>query len=131
MKGMYNGATMTLRYLFPKQLNIQVDHLSKKAEQRLRWIDWYQEHGRNARLTCRHFGISPSVFYRWLNSFECSKKRFVSLEDNSRRPKNLRKPTTDKLIVDLIVRIRKENPAWSKYKITSILERDHNIKTSA
>ena len=28
-------------------------------------MDWYQTHGKNAEGTCRHFGISKSVFYRW------------------------------------------------------------------
>jgi transposase-like protein len=28
-------------------------------------MDYYQSHGHNARLTCRHFDISPQTFYRW------------------------------------------------------------------
>src|SRR4030065_2050462 len=39
--------------------------LSRGAKQRLRVLDWYHTHGGNARLTCRHFGISPDTFYRW------------------------------------------------------------------
>ena len=34
--------------------------LSAKARHRLRIIRWYEEHGHNARLSCRHFGLSPS-----------------------------------------------------------------------
>ena len=37
--------------------------LSKQARQRLSVMDWHEAHGRNARLTCRHFGISPDTFY--------------------------------------------------------------------
>ncbi|MFC1965915.1 helix-turn-helix domain-containing protein [Chloroflexota bacterium] len=43
---------------------LQVE-LSKKARQRLKWFDYYSSHGHNARLTCRHFDISPQTFYRW------------------------------------------------------------------
>jgi transposase len=39
--------------------------LSKAAKHRLRIMEWYEAHGKNARLTCRHFGISPDTFYRW------------------------------------------------------------------
>ena len=34
--------------------------LSAKARHRLRIIRWYEEHSQNARLSCRHFGLSPS-----------------------------------------------------------------------
>src|SRR3989304_5388569 len=36
--------------------------LSKEAKHRLRMMQWYDEHGRNAALTCRHFGISGDTF---------------------------------------------------------------------
>jgi len=64
MKGLYNGASMKLRHILPVKLNAQLHDLSKNAQIRLQWIDWYYGHNKNARLTCRHFGISPSVFYR-------------------------------------------------------------------
>lgn len=130
MKGLYNGASMKLIYLSPKKFNAQLHNLSKKAEQRLSWIDWYYAHDKNARLTCRHFAISPSVFYRWLNRFEKGNKQFTTLENKSTRPKNTRSPTTKKETINLIVKIRKTNPAWSKYKIAKILKRDHNINIS-
>jgi len=43
---------------------LQVE-LSKKARQRLKWFDYYNSRSHNARLTCRHFDISPQTFYRW------------------------------------------------------------------
>ena len=39
--------------------------LSKESTKRLKWFDYYRAHGHNARLTCRHFDISPQTFYRW------------------------------------------------------------------
>ena len=46
---------------------IKTASLSKDALKRLTWIDWYFSHEKNAELTCRHFGIAKSVFYRWFN----------------------------------------------------------------
>src|SRR3990172_1880626 len=44
--------------------------LSKEARERYRKIQWYEEHGRRVRLTCRHFGISSSTFYKWLRRYQ-------------------------------------------------------------
>jgi len=131
MKGLYNGASMKLRHILPVKLNAQLHDLSKNAQIRLQWIDWYYGHNKNARLTCRHFGISPSVFYRWLTRFEKGNKRFITLEDKSRKPHKVRTPTTEKNIIDLVVQTRKKNPAWSKYKIREILSRDFNVSVSS
>ena len=48
----------------------------------------------------------------------------VGLNDRSHRPKNVRKPTTSWEAVNEIVKIRKQYPAWSKYKIRKILYPD-------
>jgi len=66
-------------------------NISREAKKRLNWFVHYRK-TRNARLTCRHFGISPQTFYRW-------KKRFnpydlSTLESRSSRPLRRRKPQT-------------------------------------
>jgi len=63
--------------------------LSREARRRLQWMDFYARHGRNARLTCRHFGISPDVFYRWQRRYD--PRRLESLEDDrrTRRPRRV------------------------------------------
>ena len=58
--------------------------LSRKARQKLKWFDYYDSRGRNARLTCRHFDISPQTFYRWKKRY--NRKDLASLEDGSHRP---------------------------------------------
>ncbi|MBM4406656.1 MAG: helix-turn-helix domain-containing protein, partial [Chloroflexi bacterium] len=65
--------------------------LSRAAQVRLRWLYYYEEHGRNAALTCRHFGISRQTFYRWKSRFD--PRRITSLEERSRRPRQVRQPT--------------------------------------
>ena len=64
--------------------------LLRKARQRLKWFDYYKSRGHNARLTCRHFDISPQTFYRWKRRY--NPRHLESLEDHSRRPKHLRQP---------------------------------------
>src|SRR3990167_8547292 len=90
--------------------------LSKKAKQRLKWMDYYAKH-RNARLTCRHFGLSPDTFYLWqrrYNPYDLS-----SLEDDTsnRRPQHLRQPATPPDLVAAVKALREAYPRWGKKKL--------------
>jgi putative transposase len=78
-------------------------------------------HGNNARLTCRHFGISPDVFYRWKKRYQPG--RLASLEDNTtnRKPKHVRTPTTDPLTVLRVKQLRESYPRWGKKKLHALL----------
>lgn len=72
-------------------------NLSRDAKQRLKWMEHFKKF-RNARLTCRHFGISPDTFYLWRKRYD--PKNLQTLEDTeSRRPHKLRvsKTATDLL----------------------------------
>ena len=86
--------------------------LSRKARQRLKWFDYYDSRGRNARLTCRHFDISPQTFYRWKRRY--NRKDLTSLEDRSHRPRHLRQPTYSPELVEAVLRLREEYPRWGK-----------------
>ncbi len=63
MKGRYNGCTMSIYgSIIPGARRLaSIPELSKKARQRLKWFDYYNSHGHNACLTCRHFDISPKL----------------------------------------------------------------------
>jgi transposase InsO family protein len=102
--------------------------MSKEARARLRWMDHYRKSG-NARLTCRHFAISPTTFYRWLKRF--MKAGLRGLENRSRAPKRRRVSGVAWQTVELIVSLRKEHPAWSKHKIAVLLRRDYGISLSS
>lgn len=99
--------------------------ISPEAKRRLKWLDWYQTHGRNARLTCRHFGISPDTFYRWKKRYKprCLK----TLEALSTKPKTFRRSTIPQPTVNLVVKLRREDMGFSKYKLARILQRDYQI----
>ncbi|MGH8631038.1 MAG: helix-turn-helix domain-containing protein [Burkholderiales bacterium] len=98
--------------------------LSRAARRRLQWMDFYDRHGRNARLTCRHFGISPDVFYRWHRRYD--PRRLASLEDDrrTRRPHRVRQPQTPPAIIARIRALREEYPRWGKAKLVVLLRRE-------
>lgn len=124
MKGLYSGVTMKLRYIWPKGFQKKVVSLSHEGQVRLSWVDWYLSHGKNARATCRHFGISPDTFYLWKNRFNPG--NLITLEDNktTRRPKHLREMTTSLAYIQKVIQIRKDDPEKSKYEISEELKRE-------
>jgi putative transposase len=102
--------------------------LSREARLRLSWLTHYKKQG-NASVTSRRFGISRSTLHKWAKRYAERGPR--GLEDLSRAPHNRRTPTVPWQTVELIVTLRKEQPAWSKHKIAVILARDHDITLSA
>jgi len=106
---------------------LQVE-LSRKARQRLKWFDHYHSRGQNARLTCRHFDISPQTFYRWKRRY--NPQHPESLEERSHRPKHLRQPTASLELVAAVLKLREEYPRWGKDKLVVLL-REQNYQASA
>ncbi len=106
--------------------------LSKDGLKRLTWIDWYYSHGKNAELTCRHFGVSKSLFYRWLNRFNKNNLKTLEFDTKTRRPKKLREMTTPMWIRKRIYDIRLSDLEKSKWEIHEELRRQgvtiaHNV----
>ena len=85
-------------------------------------MDWYFSHGKNAELTCRHFCISKSVFYRWLNRFDKENLKTLEFNTQTRRPHKLREMTTPLWIRSKVYDIRKADPEKSKYEIQKELK---------
>lgn len=104
-------------------VQIKAAQLSREALLRLTWLDWYHTHRKNAEVTCRHFGISKSVFYRWKNRYH--PRNLKTLEDNkkTRRPHTLRHMTTPLWIIQKIYDLRKADLEKSKYEIQEELKR--------
>ena len=93
--------------------------LSKNARQRLKWLAYYREHQNNARLTCRHFDISPQTFYRWKHRYQ--PWNLKSLEARSRRPHRLRQPTWSSELAQAVLQLREQYPRWGKDKLVVLL----------
>src|SRR6266480_3193714 len=105
---------------------IQAAELSQDALRRLTWMDWYFSHEKNAELTCRHFGISKSVFYRWKNRFNKRNLKTLEFDTKTRRPKKIREMTTPEWLQKKIYNIRFSDLEKSKYEIQAEL-RDEGI----
>ncbi len=103
---------------------IQAASLSKDALKRLTWFDWYFTHGKNAESTCRHFGISKSVFYRWFNRFDKRNLKTLEFDTKTRRPLHLREMTTPLWIQRKIYDIRLADLEKSKYEIQAELREE-------
>jgi putative transposase len=107
---------------------INID-LSREASRRLKWFDYYESHGRNARLTCRYFGISPQTFYRWRRRYDPG--NLQTLESRSHKPKHLRQPTWSPELAEEVLSLREEYPRWGKDKLARILhERGQQVSVS-
>lgn len=133
MKGRYKGCRMMIYgTLVPGMAAIArssslMDSLTERAKYKIKVLDWYRAHGKNQSLCARHFGIGRMTLYRWITRYE--RRGPAGLNEDSRKPKNVRKPTTSWNIVIRAVQLRKQYPAWSKHKIHALLIRE-GISTS-
>lgn len=114
----------TLARLLPKAASEARDTrpLSRDGKRRLEAVRWHEAHGKNASLTARHFAISRSSLYVWLERYRLEGQR--GLEDKSRRPRNVRQPSWSADLEAAVRRLRAENPCWGKDKLTPILRRE-------
>ncbi len=128
MKGRYSGSRMTIYgYVLPGAVSIArssalAQLLTERAKYKVKVYDWWKTHQKNTSLTARHFGIGRMTLYRLLKRF--SRQGIVGFNEYSKRPKNLRKPTTSWHITQRIVELRNQYPAWSKHKIRTLLSRE-------
>ena len=102
--------------------------LSKAAQQRLKWFDYYEQHQRNAALACRYFGISRQTFYRWHRRFD--RQALTSLEGRSHAPRRRRTPTWTTAQAQAVLQWRRRFPRWGKDKL-AVLVRGQGHRLSA
>lgn len=125
---MVSGSSCSVGYQVPymfKDLG-KVKELSRDARVRLRFLEFSESHP--VVVTCRHFGISRATYYRWKQRY--NPKRVSSLENRSKRPRNVRKPGWTAELVMRVQELREKYPSWGKVKLLVLLTRD-GIKTSA
>lgn len=96
--------------------------LSREAQRRRRWFDYYRAQGRNAALTCRYFGISRQTFYRWWRRYD--PQDLSTLADRSHRPHRRRHPTWTAAQAERVRRLRQQYPRWGKDKLAVLLRRE-------
>nr|QOV09078.1 IS481 family transposase ISVch1 [uncultured Dehalococcoidia bacterium] len=111
----------TVKAVYGSRLAGLQEEVSKEAQNRVKWFDYYHSHEKNARLTCRHFGISPQTFYRWLKRYDPYRPK--TLETRSHRPKRVRQPTYTTAQIEAVCKLREQYPRWGKNKIQVLLAR--------
>jgi transposase InsO family protein len=82
-------------------------------------MTYYLQHGRNAALSCRHFGISRQCFYRWWRRYD--PHNLATLEARSHRPRRLRRPRWSAQQVQQVLTLRRQFPRWGKDKLHHLL----------
>lgn len=128
MNGRYAGCHMTTYgHILPGAVRLArcqalADNLSIKAKQRLKVLDWLRNHRNNISLCARHFGLTRETVRIWRQRF--SQRGLRALNDQSRRPKHLRQPTTPWEVTLKVIKLKRYFPSWSKYKIEALLRRE-------
>ncbi len=99
----------------------KVQPLTENAKKKLKILDWHRSHDENISLTARRFGLTRKSVRIWRDKFD--RLGPVGLNEQSRRPKNVRTPITSWSVVSETVKLRQQYPAWSKYKLKVLLKR--------
>ena len=125
MKGRYAGVLMgTYGAILPGagRLARLPAEPSAEAKRRLKIIHWCEEHGGRVRLTARHHGLSPDTVSRWLRDYRA--RGVQGLAPRSRRPRQVRQPTTPTDVVLRIQALREQYPRWGREKLCRLLVRE-------
>ena len=95
--------------------------LSKSAKNRLEWVIYYQaKANNNVSLTCRHYGISRKIFYKWYNRFDES--NLLTLEDQDKAPKRTRQKEYTPVQYERVVKLRREYIRYGKMKLLTLYQ---------
>lgn len=122
------GSSTIYSSILPTGNNLRSVSLSREAKHRLKVIEFYLA-CHNVTLTCRHFGICRSYFYKWYNRYD--PRHIASLENRTTRPHRMRQATYDTGFVGLIRKLRTDYPSYSAKKLARIVHRDYGIGYSA
>ena len=134
---LYDNYRRSLQYLqspFDKHANWRKQSkllkLSKEACQRLEWIIYYEtKANKNASQTCRHFSISPKVFYTWKNRFDG--KALKLLESRSKAPVRRRKRAITPEEERRIIALRTRHIRWGKMKLCRLYKNTYGANVSS
>ncbi len=101
--------------------------MSEEAQKRYAWFEYYEKCGRNARKTCRHFGISPDTFYRWKKRYRPGDPSSLEGDKKFRKPKQKRSLSISGETTDRIKALLETHPVNSKKEIQSLLKAENII----
>jgi putative transposase len=96
--------------------------VSHEAKRRFKWMNYHHSHGLNVSLTSRHYGISRTTFYRWIERYD--PLNLTTLEDRSSSPKHPRQRTWTLEMVSRVKELREQYPVWGKDKLAVLMRRE-------
>src|SRR3990170_5053663 len=96
--------------------------LSRDGKRRLKVVCWHEDHGRKVSKTANHFGFSRPTIYAWLKRYKSAGPK--GLEEQSHRPRNLRKLTWSTELERRVLELREQYPRWGKDKLVVLLRRE-------
>lgn len=103
-------------------------NLSSAGHLRLEWMIFYETFGHDAYTTAKHFGIAPKTFYKWFKRFDGGKVK--KLEDEKKRPKNVRHWEVTAFEECRIMKLRKAHLHWGKHKIKKLYKDEYGEEIS-
>ncbi len=121
LKAVGSGGSVTLFSALPVGVQ-QLPHahrLSKRATQRLKWLDDRKTH--TVAQTCRHFDMPRSTLNRWQKRLDPGD--LATREDRSSRPQTVRQRTWGSREVAAVLALRQQYPRWGKTKLVILLAR--------
>lgn len=77
-----------------------------------------KENSKSFSSLCREYGITRKTGYKWIDRFNSNE----SLTDKSRCPNKISNKTNEET-EQVIMTVRRENPAWGGKKIRDVLEK--------
>lgn len=104
-----------------------LDHYRATYEDGVKIWEKLKDDGASEALCQEFSGLSRATYYR-------HKKILAHLKEGisppSKRPKAVNKPKWGEAEMQLVLKIRRENPTYGKFKIAVILKRDHSVTIS-
>jgi len=107
-------------YARVRKFSYLFDMENKEANKRLKILKFFDKYGLEA--TIEAFSVSRRTLYRWKKTYKKNKGDILSLNPKSTQPKTKRTPTTRRVIINEIKRLREQYPNIGKAKLLVILK---------
>lgn len=121
IRGLHKNIYKLNRYALSQE---KCDQIRQFYEIPVRKWQRLRQEGVSEALCAQTVGISRATYYRYQHRLRTLEK---GLLPPTRRPKTVRTPTWGEAEKQLVLRLRRENPTYGKFKIAIILKRDHGL----
>jgi transposase InsO family protein len=99
--------------------------ITNKAKRKAQALSFWNKYGLKAAIDA--FGVKERTLYLWKHQLKEGGGKIESLNEKSRRPKNVRKRSWPAVIKNEIKRLREEHPNLGPDKIAALLARSSSL----